>query len=177
MALVISTKMELNPGSQDSLDILYTDEWTGIPESDDIPWGAAKPKPCPYTFIYSGEKCVNEQDKEQIGMVWDNILVKPAENQQEVENIEHVKSIFNEEVLDLNESFTDRLDSLGHISQYYELHVATSIVSMVFSVLSFGTIIGLLIARVSCSRKRFTTSILGVPLIYEDKGTEMIATN
>jgi len=161
--------------SPDSLDITDVDEWTGIPQTADAPWGAAQPKPSPYTFIYSGNKCVNEQDEKQVGMTWDGELIAPAENQHQVENVEHVKSIFNEEILDLNETLNARISSLDRISKYYEIHVATSVVSLIFSVLSFGIIVGLFVARLSCSKKRYV-SMLGVPLV-EPKNNELVATH
>jgi hypothetical protein len=155
-----------------SLNILDTDEWTGIPESADAAWATAKPKPCPYTFIYSDNKCVNEQDAKQIGMTWNDLLVSPATDKTTVKSIEHVKSIMNEEILDLNETMTARLDALDRISKYYDIHVVTSIVSLVFSILSFGLILGFVLARATCPQKKYA-SILGVPFIERTSQGEL----
>lgn len=160
--------------TENSLDIIDTDEWTGIPENKDSAWATAKPKPSPYTFIYSSNKCINEQDKSQVGLIWDNVLVPVAADQNAIENVAHVKSLLNEEIFDLNETFTGRLDTLDRISTYYDVHIVVSIIALVFSVLSFGLICGFVLARTMCSQKKYA-SILGVPLVQECQCREMQA--
>ena len=159
---------------ENSLDIIDVDEWTGIPKNKDSAWATATPKPCPYTFIYSGDKCINEQDKSQVGLTWDNVLVPVALDQNAIENVAHVKSLLNEEILDLNETFTERLNSLDRISTYYDVHIIVSIVALVFSVLSFGLIFGFVLARATCSQKKYA-SMLGVPLVQGCQCREMEA--
>lgn len=149
-----------------SLDIIATDEWTGIPASENAAWATATPKPCPYTFIYSNDKCVDEQDKSQVGMLWNQELVPVAANQDEVKNIEHVKSLMNEQMLDLNETFTGRLEALDRISTHYDLHLATSIAAITLSSVSFGMLVGFVIARLTCPKKQYA-SMLGVPLVQK----------
>ncbi len=157
---------------ENSLDIIDVDEWTGIPENKDSAWAMATPKPCPYTFIYSSDKCINEQDKSQVGLTWDNVLIQVAPDQNAIENVAHVKSLLNEEILDLNETLSDRLDTLDRISSYYNVYIVVSIISLVFSVLSFGLIFGFVLARATCSQKKYA-SMLGVPLVQECRCREM----
>ena len=81
--------------SSNSLIILSNINWTSIPNIYES-WGSYI-NPSPYLFMYSSSSCPN-------GMYWDNKLVPISLNKSSIKNIEHVKSLINEQLLNFLEN-------------------------------------------------------------------------
>lgn len=82
--------------------------WSGECEGTEN-WGAAQPKPAPYIFIYSDDKCTPADsvgDTEQNGMRWgvNSEVIPVAENMDAVKSKAEVLSMIEEQQLDQTEA-------------------------------------------------------------------------
>lgn len=91
-----------NDGNTNETSVL---SWTGMVSGNDS-WGAAQPKPSPYIFLYSSEKCSKTVDgNTQVGMRWgiDSTVIPPVMDQDAVKTKAEVLSWIDESQLTMQE--------------------------------------------------------------------------
>lgn len=98
-------------------------DWVSIPKNGES-WGTYR-RPSPYLFLYSGSRCTINGGS----MVWDNVSIPVATNKSSVKNIEHVKSMINEELL----TFSETLKRVNMYNTYLNSNVTSSTQSSSFN--------------------------------------------
>lgn len=153
-------------------------DWLGVAQGSESWQTHNGPKPSPYLFIYSDEKCTppeNSGSDTPVGMRWgvNSEVIPPVADQDPIKTKAELLSIMNEEMLDLEEKITDlntdMMIKIADIEMDKSEIKHCAIIALCVACILMVAFLTLCVFRVS-KPQHFREYLLSAPLIQSHEG-------